>query len=175
MKTAFFDIDGTLAAPLFQKCGRTVAGFHGEEWRQYWTDTPNDGYSLSVPVRPVIKFASGLSAAGCGLKILAAVTHPGEAKAKTLWLENKKLLQLFNETIFVQKPSEKIQYLRDYIAKTGAAPSDCLIVDDDYGILLDARAAGALAVHTSHIVTGTACMLMNSLYTDMMPETNKED
>lgn len=91
-KTAFFDFDGTLVAPVF----------------------------------------------GAG--------------AKKRYIAAQKLDWIFPEIVPVANGRDKVSYILAYAADNGLSPSDCVLVDDDYPVVVQAAAAGISALHLSHVV-----------------------
>lgn len=155
-KTAFFDVDGTLAAPVYRENGRAVTGFLGKAWTRYCDGARERTYDDVPLVEPVVAFALRLLAAGWDIKVLTVTLSDGERVAKSAWLENKRIADMFSQTIFVPSDRDKMQYLRDYVARMGVAPSDCLLVEDSYANVLEANAIGMRTAHVSHIAAGMA-------------------
>lgn len=150
-KTAFFDFDGTLAAPVFETGGKKTPGFPFENWKEYLSKNP-DAYMSSAPVLPVMAYAIRLRACGWDLKVLTGTNRDGSEQAKQKWLDETGFAWLFSGVIPVDGQPEKVRRVLEYAAGHGLAPSDCLVVDDNYVTVVTAEAAGIPAVHVSHVI-----------------------
>lgn len=152
-KTAFFDFDGTIAAPVFDVGEKKTPGFPFGEWKTYVSENP-DAYCDTVPVIPVLSYAIRLHACGWDLKILTGTNSDNSEHTKRKWLEDTEFAWLFSEIVPVKKQSDKVGYVLEYARNNGLAPADCLVVDDNYVTVIAATAAGISAMHVSHVIAG---------------------
>lgn len=150
-KTAFFDFDGTLVAPVFGAGGKKTPGFPLEDWKARLAENP-DAYGNSAIVIPVLSYAMRLRACGWDLKILTGAGKDGSADAKKRYIAEQKIDWIFPEIIPVASGRDKTAYILSYAAGQGLTPSDCLLLDDDYPVIVQAAAAGIQALHISHVV-----------------------
>lgn len=150
-KTAFFDFDGTLVAPVFGAGGKKTPGFPLEDWKARLAENP-DAYGNSAVVVPVLSYAMRLRACGWDLKILTGAGKDGSADAKKRYIAEQKIDWIFPEIIPVASGRDKTAYILSYAAGQGLTPSDCLLLDDDYPVIVQAAAAGIQALHISHVV-----------------------
>ena len=154
-RTAFFDMDGTLVAPLFRtQDGTMVTGFPGAEWAAFCDGARERAYDDCATVLPVMSYAVGLKSSGWDVRILTISTCPGEEVAKKDWLSRKGRHLTFSGIDFAKDPAGKIRIILDYAAANGLEPDDCLLVEDDLNTVLLANAAGIRTMHLSHVVTG---------------------
>lgn len=150
-KTAFFDFDGTLVAPVFDAGKKKKPGFPFEEWKDRLKTCP-DAYEGSAVVVPILSYAMRLRACGWDLKILTGAGEDGSVDAKKQYIARQKLDGMFPEIVPVTRGHDKIEYILAYAAANGLTPSDCVLVDDDYPVVVQAAAAGISALHLSHVV-----------------------
>lgn len=150
-KTAFFDFDGTLVAPVFETGEKKMPGFPLEDWKARLTENP-DAYGNSAIVIPVLSYAMRLRTCGWDLKILTGAGKDGAAGAKKRHIAAQKLDWIFPEIVPVANGRDKVAYILAYAADNGLSPSDCVLVDDDYPVVVQAAAAGISALHLSHVV-----------------------
>ena len=52
MKIAFFDMDGTIAAPRYIDKGKPVIGFDAQGWIDYCNKTQPDAYAICKVIQP---------------------------------------------------------------------------------------------------------------------------
>lgn len=150
-KTAFFDFDGTLIAPVFNTGEKKKPGFPFDEWKARITTDP-DTYESSAVVVPVLSYAMRLRACDWDLKILTDAGKDGSVGAKKRHIAAQKLDWIFPEIVPVANGRDKVAYILAYAADNGLSPSDCVLVDDDYPVVVQAAAAGISALHLSHVV-----------------------
>lgn len=150
-KTAFFDFDGTLVAPVFGAAEKKKPGFPFDEWKTRLATDP-DAYESSAVVVPVLSYAMRLRACDWDLKILTGAGEDGSVGAKKRYIAAQKLDWIFPEIVPVANGRDKVAYILAYAADNGLSPSDCVLVDDDYPVVVQAAAAGISALHLSHVV-----------------------
>ena len=153
-KTAFFDMDCTITAPIFHLENSTTPGFFKSNWPEFCNKEQTGAYKNCVPVEQVIKYAKYLQAAGWDVKLLTVVLSEGEKPAKITWLDDHNLQNLFSEVIFVNESSKKIPHIINYADTNGLALNDCMLIEDNYIAVLQAHTAGIQALHTCHIFAG---------------------
>lgn len=157
-KTTFFGMDGTVLAPVFRTKAGVKPGFPSDRWRKfhkntYRAETGNyEAYRDCPPVEPIIEYARTLKAAGCDVRLLAVVDAQYEFKSRRLWLQRNGLQDLFPEIICVSCPQEKLLSIMRYAKQDSIPLGDCVLVDDDYGLVTDAHAEGIQALHVSHVL-----------------------
>lgn len=154
-KTAFFDFDGCLVAPVFKTPdGNPTIGFLGDKFAQFMNMTGEDAYAASRTVEPVLKYAMRLrQESGWDVKILTGGMSDGEQLAKTKYAK-LHFPNLFTDILFVPSPKSKIPYILEYAKQHGLRPDECMLVEDNYIALLLAAEHDIKAVSVSHIITG---------------------
>ena len=153
-KLAFFDIDGTLAAPLFLSPeGRPVVGFSDEEWVAYCEREKEASYDHCRPVPQIREYAESLKGQGATLYVLTASCGEEEDRAKDLFI-GRQFPGLFHSVICVRHDREKIDVIRKEAGKAGVEMGDCELIEDTFDTVLLAHVAGVKAVHVSNILAG---------------------
>ena len=153
-KLAFFDVDGTLSAPLYlHRDGSRSLGFSSEGWLEYCEDTKDEGYMTCRPLPCVREFAGELKKNGCRLFVLSFIMTDREPGAKIRFLE-KYYPGLFEDYFFVRDDPEKLPLMERVAEENGCALSDCMLVEDMYDTLLKAYVKGVMPIHVTNIVTG---------------------
>lgn len=152
-KLAFFDMDGTLIAPLFNNNGLITPIFR-HDWKDFCNDAGRHAYDNCVTITQSIFYASHLKSIGYRNEILTVTMSEGERAAKKAWFEKPGHKLNFDSITFVNSSSEKIPYILEQAARHGAAPADCILIEDDFPTLLKAHSAGIKTAHISHIITG---------------------
>lgn len=153
-KTAFFDFDGTLIAPIFTTPdGETTIGFLGDKYREFMDKSDIHTYDRCRIVIEVLAYAMRLRhAMDWDVKILTTGLSQGERRTKTEFTK-QNLNAVFDEVLFVDKASDKPEYILNYAKQHGLNPSDCLLVEDNYLALLRAAELGIRVMSVSHILT----------------------
>lgn len=153
-KTAYFDIDGTLCAPIFKTDDGFTPCFPDKEWQTYCEAHPQDAYQYCQPVGPVLTYAVRLIAHGYRAEILSVVLSDSERTAKIKWLANRHFTpDIFRNSTFATCPDDKIAYI---LQQHGDDLKSVVLVEDDFMTCIKAQSAGIKVVHISHILTGTA-------------------
>ena len=152
-KTAFFDMDGTIVAPVFQYEGRTVTGLPKDQWIALCEQQRESTYKNCPVVQPTLKYALDLTHNGWETKILTIALSKGEELAKRQWLSENYRQRRFHEIVFVKTPDEKIEYILEYAKSNGLNPDDCLLVEDDLNTIFKANTAGIKTMHLSHVIS----------------------
>ncbi len=154
IKLAFFDIDGTLSAPVYEnENGNLVIGFPLKEWEAYTDLHQEHTYDLCRPVPFVKEYAQKLKNSGTRLFALSTSMFPGETKAKHAFME-KHYDGLFEEVITVMSDAEKIEVIERYADQAGAGLSECMMVEDTLAILFQTQVKGIRSVHVANIAVG---------------------
>lgn len=159
-KVAFFDIDGTIVAPLFRTDsgeGNYVLGFRKPEWIKFCNERQESAYADCMTVHKIMNIASALHIEGWDVKILTVTMSPGEKVAKLRWFDYNNHSSftsepLFSEIIFVGSPEEKIKYIEDYVKSNEMNPKDCILIEDDIGTVWGCQHLGISAFHLSHVL-----------------------
>ena len=160
-KTAFFDMDGTVTAPVFDLGDATTPGFFRSNWPEFCNKEQAAAYKDCVPVSQVIEYARKVKATGWDVKLLTVVMSEGEKPAKVAWRDANGLQDLFPEIIFVNDSREKVPYIVEYANRNGLALDGCMLVEDNYVTVLHAHDAGIQAVHVSHIAANVTQQLVH--------------
>ena len=154
-KDAFFDFDGTIAAPRFNGGSGYVIGFNPPDWVGFCNERREHAYERAAIIWPSISFAEKLKARGVRIRILTVTLSEGERIAKDTFLREHGLDRLFDEIIFVGKDADKTPYILDYARANRLDPDECMLVEDNFNNCLEAHNAGISAVHLSNLVTDT--------------------
>ncbi len=155
-KCAFFDMDGTILAPMFQ-CdgGDTHTCLSEQEFIVFCETRKHLAYERCVPVQKVIRYAEALRQQHWDVSILSTVSSDGERLAKRYWLECQGLRSIFTSVNFVSSPQEKIAFMqivaRSWSISGNKLKNHLMLVDDDLSLIIAATQAGFAAFHTSHI------------------------
>ena len=156
-RTVFFDMDGTIAAPLFHTNDGPRTCFPSGEWQAFCDREREASYDACLPVEPALDLARRLRKAGSETCILTIAMSEGEAKAKYRWTDRFGLIgTAFDSIRIVASREDKIACLKEAIRSRGSAG----IVDDDLVTLCMAAGTGAARIHVSHVVTGQAWELL---------------
>lgn len=160
-RIAFFDMDGTIAAPLFRTDENVLTdGFPPQDWIKFCTDRGYKAYELCPAMEPVLDFAKRLKDAGYELRVLTIAMSEGEKVGKVTWKHNHPDVDaLFDSVIFASDANAKLDEIE-------AAGPGTVLVNDDLVLLLRAKALGATTVHVSHVYTGTADKLVGLAVND---------
>ena len=154
-RTAFFDMDGTLVAPLFKtQDGTMVTGLPGDEWAAFCDRTREHAYDDCPTVLPVMSYAVGLATSGWNVRILTIHLCEAEKLAKKEWLSRKGRHLTFSAIDFARDREDKVRIILDYAASNGLKPDDCLLVEDDLTTVLLAAEAGIRTMHLSNVIAG---------------------
>ena len=154
-KVAFFDMDGTISAPVYLDDGKLVIGFDANGWIRQCNKEKKKTYRLCKIVQPVIDFAKKLKSEGYTLYILTVALCESEKDAKWQFIEDNNLYDIFDTCIFASQDDEKLTIMANYAKKNDIPISDCMLVEDTYLTLLKAHCAGFQAVHIANILTDT--------------------
>lgn len=154
-KLAFFDMDGTLSAPVYIDEGKPVIGFDANGWIRYCNQEKRNTYSLCKVVQPILDFAKKLKSEGYTLHILTVALCDNEKEAKWQFIEDNNLYDVFDSCIFASTDDEKLTIMAHHAEINHIPVSDCMLVEDLYYTLLKAHIAGFQAVHISNILTDT--------------------
>lgn len=156
-RAAFFDMDGTLVAPVFYLPDRkeSVGGFREAEWKAFCTKRGATAYDDCVPVGPVMDYARKLRDDGVDVYILTVAMSDGERLAKIAWCA-RHARDLFPEDklVFVAANADKIEHMTAFAEERGLERKDCLLVEDNIYNTFDAGAAGFAYRHVSHVIAG---------------------
>lgn len=154
-KVAFFDMDGTLVAPLFKdKSGKMVVGFPEAEWIEFCNERKGAAYDDCLPMYNIINCAKQLIAKGYVVEILTVTLSDGENLAKRHWVDNNpEYKSIFSDVICVPDEHSKIEYITDYLHRNNISPHNCILVEDSFSTVLKAIPLGINAIHISHILT----------------------
>lgn len=155
MRIAFFDMDGTIAAPRFLDKGKPVIGFDAQGWIDYCNETQPDAYAISELIQPVVDFARQLKDKGYLLYILTMSLSKGEEASKWHFVRQMKLDAIFDDILFTPNDDTKLIVMTSYAAKYHIPKEYCMLVEDTYSNLLKAHKTGFQAVHISNILTDT--------------------
>ena len=154
IRLAFFDVDGTLSAPLYiEQDGRRVIGWPKEEWLEFCRAHPLDAYEHCKVVEPVSAYAKRLFEQGVKLYGLSTMELPEERSAKEVFLQ-KHFPGMFEELLGPEEDAQKVDMIRETAAREGVLLSECELVEDTYRTLLLANEAGIRCTHISHLLTG---------------------
>jgi len=155
MKLAFFDMDGTIAAPRYLDNGKPVIGFDAQGWINFCNETQPDAYAICEVIQPVIDFAKQLKEKGYTLYILTMSLSEAEEISKRNFVRQMKLDTIFNDILFTPNDDAKLIVMASCANKYHIPKEFCMLVEDTYSTLLKAHEAGFQAVHISNILTDT--------------------
>ena len=161
MKTAWFDMDGTIVAPRFRTREGMRVGFPPAQWREFCRQAGFHAYADCLPVPPVVAFADELKRLGYSTRILTVTLSDEEKDAKRYWLNaHLDVRDRFDGIIFAENPADKIRIIK---AEHGQdrKPGSAVLIEDDYNTLYLAMNAWIVPLHVSHILTGTALPLLD--------------
>lgn len=160
MKTAWFDMDGTVVSPYFMHDGRPRIGFPPAHWRQFCRDNGDHAYDLCRPVGRVVRFARRLKELGYETRILTITLTPEERSAKVKWLsDHPDVASAFEEILFAASPDDKLRII-ERAHGDDREPGSAVIVEDDYNTIYMASETWIVPVHVSHVLTGYAIDLI---------------
>lgn len=152
-KVAFFDMDGTLVAPVFGKdSGDIVFGFPEQEWIEFCNKRRETAYELCPTLGPIIDRARVFRKNGYDVKILTVALSEGEQIAKRTLVRKRAWDQIFSDIIFVPNVDAKISYIRNYISENDINPINCVLIEDSFSTVLKSIPLGISAYHISHII-----------------------
>ena len=152
MKLAFFDVDGTLSAPLYiDENGKKVIGFTPDGWSSFCKRAGEDGYKYCGIIPGVKEYARRLQQEGCLLFVLTSHLEEEETIAKRKFV-GERYPGFFTDFFFVREDLEKVTVIMEVAKKYGVKPSDCALIEDTLNTLLYAHAQGIQAIHISNIL-----------------------
>ena len=154
-KIAFFDMDGTLAAPRYLDHGTPVIGFDAQGWIKFCQREKEHAYDLCAVIEPVLDFAKQLKANDYKLFILTVALCPAEQAAKHSFIQQHRLGELFDKCIFVDTDDEKLDIMDQYANNCIWPKFEIILVEDFYYTCLKAHERHFKAIHVSNIITNT--------------------
>lgn len=155
MKVAFFDIDGTLSAPVYLDNAEFVIGFDLDGWAKYCAREKEKTYMYCPVVQEVVDFARILKSKGYSLHVLSVSTGENENKAKRQFIKDNHLDEIFDSYIFVETDDSKLDVMESYANEHNLPFSHCMLVEDRFDTVLKAHVKGFRGVHISNIFTNT--------------------
>ena len=155
MKIAFFDMDGTIAAPRYIDKGKPVIGFDAQGWIDYCNKTQPDAYAICKVIQPVVDFAKKLKEEGYLLYILTMSLSKAEENSKWEFVRQMNLDTIFDDILFTPNDDTKLIVMASCATEYHIPNEFCMLVEDTYSTLLKAHKAGFQAVHISNILTDT--------------------
>lgn len=154
-KIAFFDMDGTIAAPRYLVNDKYVIGFPADGWIDFCKQKQEHAYDECETITPVLEFAKQLKAEGCTLYILTVSLCTAEQAAKHAFIKKHHLGAIFDRCIFAKSDDEKLEVMAKYAAAHDLCHEECALVEDLYYTCLKAHQKGFTAIHLSNILTDT--------------------
>ena len=163
IRLAFFDVDGTLSAPAYpQPGGGFDIGFTTEGWMTYCDQTGDKAYSHCLPLPQVLAFAEEMKQGGARLLVLSAIMNENERGAKHRFVqEHYPGLFAEEDFFFVYHDGEKVPLILEKAAACRVPPDACMLVEDTYGTVLEARDAGICGVHVANIIAGNVWQILS--------------
>lgn len=152
-KVAFFDMDGTLAAPQFYTSEDVCGGFPDAVWKQFCQEKGEMTYADCVPIFEAFQYAKDLKSRGWDCVILSVSSSESETKAKEYWISENNPDHVFTRIYCVSSDDEKFELIKNYAKKHEIDLADCMIVEDNYYNVLHGIEIGIKAMHISHIFT----------------------
>lgn len=152
-KVAFFDMDGTLAAPQFYTSEDVCGGFPDAVWKQFCQEKGEMTYADCVPIFEAFQYAKDLKSRGWDCVILSVSSSDSETKAKEYWIQENNPDHVFTRIYCVSSDDEKFELIKNYAKKHEIDLKDCMIVEDNYYNVLKGIEIGIRAMHISHIFT----------------------
>lgn len=152
-KVAFFDMDGTLAAPQFYTTEDVVGGFPDAEWKKFCQEKGEMTYANCVPIFESFQYAKDLKSRGWDCAILSVSSSESETRAKEYWISENNPDHVFTRIYCVSSDDGKFELIKNYAKKHEIDLRDCLIVEDNYYNVLKGIEIGIKAMHISHIFT----------------------
>lgn len=159
---AYFDMDGTITAPMYRDLTNPSLVrpfFPVDEWIEYFDRPGNSRFSLCPILQPTVDLAIKLKSAGVRTEVLTAVNSKKEAGAKEMFLDRHRLMErAFDGITFVSSRNEKLSRMRKLMSTHG--PGYAAMIEDDMYLLMELQMLGIICVHTSHIFTKQAELLL---------------
>lgn len=152
-KVAFFDMDGTLAAPRFYLAKDIQAGFPPEVWKEFCNKHGEKTYDDCVPIFEAFAYADDLKCRGYDCIVLTVSSSTDETKSKEKWISEHNSSGTFSEIYCVSSDDEKFDLINRYAKTHNVDLKDCIIVEDNYYNVLKGIEIGIKAMHISHIFT----------------------
>lgn len=147
----FFDFDGTISAPRFPKGDGYVSGWTEQAWKDYHELHREHTFDYCLPVGPVRRYAIRRKEEGHRLFVLTRTVSESENLGKKAFLE-MHYPGIFEEYIAVEHDADKIPVIRRYMEENHLTEKQCELVEDTYGLVLQAISAGMVGTHVSNIV-----------------------
>lgn len=151
LKIAFFDIDGTLAAPYFLTPNGFSAGMPDEKWLEYNHTNKEKTYQWCKSIPQVVRYLQKLKAANVETYVLSCVLTSEEEKAKDLFI-SEKYPDLFTGIIYVNQDSEKVPQMKKICDEKKIDYKDCELIEDSFRNIIDAITAGFVSKHVTNII-----------------------
>lgn len=148
MKLAFFDVDGTLSVPRYLIDGTYRIGAPKTEWIAFCKEHRENSYEYCLTIPEVRAYAKQLKEEGVKLYVLSAVSSFYEKAAKTKFVKDH-YPDLFDGFFYVNGDEEKLQVLSEMAALQEVPLSECVLVEDNFSLLLEALGKGIEPVHIS--------------------------
>ena len=152
IRLAFFDVDGTLSAPVYLVDGKYGPGMPGDDWVRYCVKYGADAYQWCKFIPAVKAYALKLKKAGARLFVLTSVETSFETEAKHKFIDTY-YPGIFEKVISVSKDEYKFIVIDEMAKITGYALEECELVEDTFSTVLDVSLKGIKATHISDIVS----------------------
>lgn len=146
----FFDFDGTLSAPRFFTEGRYVHGFTEDGWKAFYMEKGEDTFQHCMPVGAVKRYAQRMKAEGHRLFVLTRAASREENLGKNKFLA-RYYPDLFDEYYPVLHDADKIPVMKKIAGELHFPEGECVLVEDTYGLVLQAISAGMQGIHVSNL------------------------
>lgn len=151
VKIAFFDIDGTLAAPYFLTPQGFSAGMPDEIWLEFNKTYKDQTYQWCKSIPQVLRYLEKLKKENVATYVLSCVLTPEEKRAKDLFL-SKEYPELFTGVFYVAEDSEKVPLMKKVCDESNISYQDCELIEDSFRNIIDAITAGFISKHVTNII-----------------------
>ena len=147
-RLVFFDVDGVLSVPCYLGYG---IGMPEKEWVQYCVDKGTETYKDCKVLSGVIDSINYFKRCGSKLFVLTAVGSSYEANAKRVFVK-EKYGDVFEEFIAVGSSKQKAEMIKCVSKKYNVEIDSCLMIDDDFNLLLEMKEQGINVLHVTNIL-----------------------
>ena len=145
----FIDVDGVLAVPNFGDYG---VGMSDTEWLDFCVSKKDKAYENCGRLKSIVSYLIGANANHSQIYVLTTVGNSYEANAKRSFINSNYRNILFKEFVAVGSSEDKIAMIQSIARDVGKLLKDCLLIDDDFNLLLKAKESGINILHISNIV-----------------------
>ena len=152
IKKAFYDIDGVLSIPRYERNGVLTTGGSLEWWKNF-CDTHEDPYKYCGVPRMVYNNLEAQKSSGVELYVLSVETIPKAKEGKLKFLHSK-YSEFFDDShiIFVNHNEDKISMMKHIALMNDLDYEQLYFVDDTLPLVFDAIELGINGIHISQFL-----------------------